>query len=63
MRTLFELIDSDRDGVITKRELMHAATMSEDCMAIMQRTIAQHLLQPSTLPKVSKRWTLSTLGR
>ena len=45
VRTLFELIDSDRDGVITKRELMHAATMSEDCMAIMQTNERlQHLL-------------------
>ena len=41
---------------------MHAATMSEDCMAIMQTNDKlQPLLQPQHLEKVSKQWILNIL--
>ena len=63
-RTLFELIDSDRDGVITKRELMHAATMSEDCMAIMQTNDKlQHLLQPQHFAESFKAMDIEHTGK
>ena len=63
-RTLFELIDSDRDGVITKRELMHAATMSEDCMAIMQTNERlQHLLQPQHFAESFKAMDIEHTGK
>ena len=64
VRTLFELIDSDRDGVITKRELMHAATMSEDCMAIMQTNDKlQHLLQPQHFTESFKAMDIEHTGK
>lgn len=47
VHTLFHLIDKNKDGLITKREMIHAATMNEQAMEIMRRNDhLVHLLEP-----------------
>ena len=61
---LFQLIDRDNDGSITRRELLHAATMDDECMALMRGNARlKHLMEPKHFDETFKALDMDHNGK
>jgi Ca2+-binding EF-hand superfamily protein len=64
VRVLFEIIDKDKDGIIHKRELIHAATMDDEAMEIIRTNDRLvHLLEPKHFNETFKALDIEHTGQ